>query len=351
MKEGIYVCEVKMKNLIKAFVISALVLSTFLPFSCKVTEQGIVLLNTNEYKFPELDSFSVTGEKSLRLAFTESVELEECLLTPDIGISSKTVQNSWNGNLCLYEIEFSEKFQVGRSYSFYGVVTDRTGNSLSFSLPFSGFNGDVPELMITEVHPKYTSSKLSSGTVFKCEYIELLVTKGGNLAGLELFSANDGSEKAYKFPALEVKTNEIILVHLRSKGEGIENELENDIGLSTGKYASSFARDLWAENETARLGDDMDVILLRNTWDGSVLDAVTYAPSGAADWKSVEMAEAALSAASFGAWNSEAVGGAVCSDGMTATKSFLRTGKFGDSDSWCLSKTSGETPGVLDFSY
>lgn len=341
-----------MKDIIKAILISVFVLATMLPFSCKVTEQGLVLVNTNDYKFPTLDSYYVTGEKSLRLVFSEKVSLENCSLTPAIAITDKIVQNSeYESGLCIYDIEFADNFIVGSDYSFFGKVTDRIGNSLTFSLPFTGFNASIPGLEITEIHPRYTSSKLKSGTVYKCEYVEILVTKGGNLAGLELYSANDGKDKAYKFPALEVQEGEIILLHLRTKGEGTVNELENDITLSTAKYSSPFARDLWETDDSARLGDTLDVILLRNTRDDSIIDAVCYASSTSEDWKNSEMSEAAIEAFSSGFWDSDSVEDAVKTDGLTATKSLYKKARENTAASWDLSKTSGETPGVLEFSH
>ncbi len=343
-----------LKDILKSLVISLVVLAAIFPVSCKVTEQGIVLVNTNDYVFPKLDSYYVTGEKSLRLVFSEKVNLDSCILTPEIFISEKRMETSEGcSGLCFYDLEFAEKFAVGADYKFYGEVTDRIGNTLSFSVPFTGFNGSLPEMEITEVHPRYTSSKLVSGVAYKCEYIELLVKKAGNLAGLELYSANDGSEKSYKFPAIEVSENEIILVHLRTKEEGSVSELGTDLAISTARYSSNAARDLWQENENSRLGNEMDVILLRNTRDSAVLDAFCYAPSSALDWKSVEMSEAVLSAVSAGLWDSDSVSSAVCSDGMTATKSFVKIaeGLAAGKNLWELSKTSGETPGVLDFSH
>ena len=98
----------------------------------------------------------------------------------------------------------------------------------------------------------------SSGKYYKCEFIELRILSDGNLSGLELYSAYDGDSKSYIFPVLDVFRGEVIIVHLRKKDETAVNELGSDLALSKSKYSSDKARDLWAENENARLGDEME---------------------------------------------------------------------------------------------
>ena len=212
-----------------------------------------------------------------------------------------------------------------------------------------GFNGRTPDIEITEVHPKYSNGTKASVKYFKCEYVELRVLSDGNLSGLELYSANDGESKKFVFPALEVFRGEIIIVHLRKKEDTAVNELGADITLSKTKYSSDKARDLWAENENARLGDEMDVILLRNSADGMVVDCVCYADESASEWKSEEMKNAAKIAAESGNWNDSDIAGAVRFTKMTATKSLERIAEESAAESWRLSGTSGETPGEIAY--
>ena len=109
-----------LKDILKSLVISLVVLAAIFPVSCKVTEQGIVLVNTNDYVFPKLDSYYVTGEKSLRLVFSEKVNLDSCILTPEIFISEKRMETSEGcSGLCFYDLEFAEKFAKCRIYNLY----------------------------------------------------------------------------------------------------------------------------------------------------------------------------------------------------------------------------------------
>lgn len=331
--------------------ITGLVTVCMCPFSCRMTEEGIILVS-EVMKGPKIDSFCVTGENSARIVFDGSVKLKVASLSPSVGIAEALVEESDDKKgMCCINLVFEEKLEVGETYRFYGEVQDRVGNSLSFSLPLVGFNGRLPELEITEVHPKYgSSSSKTNGIVFKCEYVELRILKPGNLAGLELYSAYDGKEKAFRFGPLDVREGDVIVVHLRNK-EGMEavNETGKELNLSKTFYSSDAARDLWAETDGARLGDDMDVILVRNCTDGTVLDAVCYASKDAADWKTEAMRQSLKSAVDCGKWKSVLIQDAVSSEGLTLTKSFEKTASGNDSSVWKITQTSATNPGTVNF--
>lgn len=334
---------------LKAVFISMIVLASCGPVSCRATEEGIILVS-DSYSCPKIEDFYVTGEKSARIVFDQKVEFKAFSLNPDVSVEKMNIECAEDGgSLCLVDVVFSDNLSIGEKYNFYGEVSDKIGNSLTFSLPLLGFNGRIPDIEITEVHPKYSGGTKASVKYFKCEYVELRVLSDGNLSGLELYSANDGELKKFVFPALEVFRGEIIIVHLRKKEDTAVNELGEDITLSKTKYSSDKARDLWAENENARLGDEMDVILLRNSADGMVVDCVCYADESASEWKSEEMKNAAKIAAESGSWNDSDIAGAVRFTKMTATKSLERIAEESAAESWRLSGTSGETPGEIAY--
>jgi len=77
-----------------------------------------------------------------------------------------------------------------KKYHLRGIAEDEAGNSLTFSLPLEGLNYEIPELEITEVHNRKGTAKDKSVPYPKEEFIEVLVRSDGNLAGLELFSAD-----------------------------------------------------------------------------------------------------------------------------------------------------------------
>lgn len=336
-------------QLFKVVLITSIVSFAVSPFSCRATEEGIILIDEN-YSCPKIENFYVTGENTARIVFDQKIRLKEFSMNPEISVEKTEISCSEIENsLCLVDVVFSENLAIGKTYNFYGEVCDNLGNSLTFSLPLLGFNAKIPDLLITEVHPKYSSGTNSSGKYFKCEYVELLALSDGNLSGLELLSANDGAEKSFVFPAVEVSKGEIIIAHFRKKEENALSELDSDLSLSKAKYSSDLARDLWAENESARLGDTSDVIVLRNSKDESIIDCVCYADVSVADWKSEEMKRTAELAVAAGKWTDTSIDGAVRMEKMTATKSLERISAGNAADCWRLSSTSGETPGILQF--
>lgn len=338
-------------NIVKTLIISAVVLLIVCPLSCRVTEEGIVVIDEN-YSCPKIENFYVTSENQARIVFSEKVKINEYSINPKVSVENINISSSENGEgLCIYDFIFSDFLEIGEEYQFYGEVSDKIGNTLTFSLPLLGFNGKVPELEITEVHPKYSSGTNSSGKYYKCEYVELRVLSDGNLSGLELYSANDSSSKSYFFPTIEVSKGEIIIVHLRTKEDSslAVSEINSDFTLSKAKYSSDNARDLWAENQNARIGDDMDVILLRNSADNSIIDCVCYADESYSEWKSEEMQNAIKKAVEVGKWNSSSIADSVRFTKLTATKSLERISSEYFAKGWQLSKSSGETPGVVAY--
>lgn len=335
--------------LFKTLLVSGIVLAVCGPISCKATEEGIILVD-DSYSCPKIADFFVTGENSARIVFNQNVDFKGLSLNPFVSVENVSVECSdAEKSLCLMDVVFSENLKIGEKYNFYGEVCDKIGNSLTFSLPLLGFNGRTPDMEITEIHPKYSSGTNASGKYFKCEYVELRALSDGNLSGMELYSANDGASKNFVFPAVEVFRGDVIIVHLRKKDDSAVNELGDDLTLSKTKYSSDSARDLWAENESARLGDEMDVVLLRNSVGGSIADSVCYASEAAVEWKTEEMKNAAKMAFEAGKWNDSEISSAVKIAKMTASKSIERIAEESSAASWKVTATSGETPGKVAY--
>lgn len=332
-------------SLLQTCVITGLVLFCVSPFSCKCTEEGIILVNENN-SCPKIQDFSTTGERSARIIFNQKVNFKEYSVFPELPVQSLEVDGE---ETCIANLFFSDSLEIGKEYRFFGIVSDRIGNTLTFSLPLVGYNGQVPSLEITEVHTKYSSGSNSSGKYYKCEYVEIRATSAGNLSGLELYSSCDGPEKTFVFPAVAVKSGDVIVVHLRKKEDSAVSELGEELNLSKAKYSSDSARDLWAENENARLGDETDIVLLKNSGTGEILDAVCYASETALAWKNDSMTEDAGKAVAAGVWEGADVACSVRTGGMTATKSLekYRSGK--GASCWRVTGTSGETPGTVCF--
>ena len=177
-------------------------------------------------------------------------------------------------------------------------------------------------------------------TTHRCEFVELVAVKEGNLSGLELFSAGDGEERRYEFPAVKVSRGEYITVHVRKPpvnekypedAEGMICELSDDLTLSTHTDSCNAARDLWSENEKACFADS-DIIVLRNSLSGRIEDCVLFAKSSLEQWPE-QYGKILSSVLEEGLWqNADGTAScepesAVCSDNVTsgaATRSFSR---------------------------
>lgn len=326
----------------KAFFVFC-VFSIFLnPFSCKMTEEGIEIVSSSES--PQIKSFNVIDKNNVSLSFTKEVEILESSIQDVVTSEYFTVCHNKNieDNLCNIVFNSQESFVIGNDYEIYGQVKDNSGNTLTFCIPFIGYNESVPILEITEIHPKYT--KITSG--YKNEYVEILAHSSGNLSGLELISGYDGEDKKYVFPSIDVKEGDYIIVHLRSKGEGCISELNNDLTLSFAKYSSDTARDLWDSNENARLGDDSDVIVLRNSQDLTILDAVIYAENEETEWKKDFQKELIMQIEEQNKWNPNCnIKNSVRFTGMTPSKSLVKISSKNEASSWQITATGEETPG------
>ena len=277
---------------------------------------------------PEEQSPQNGGEK------TDGEEKADGIEKPDGGIET-TVSYTDEGKGVV--VSMNQPTEVGEEYVIQGEVEDKNGNSLTFSIPFTGYNENPARLIISEVRNAYGTASIKdengdSQKVHRSEYVELYVLKGGNLCGLEICSAYDGEKKKYQLPKIYVNAGEFITVHMRTvdaegfDGEGMESELEDDLTLSTHEDSCDTARDLWSQNTKSCLGDS-DIVFIRNIYDGSIVDALVYAKSTVSAWKEAygDIVDALKKS---GVWSgSVEPDGAVCSDLITAsaaTRSFSR---------------------------
>lgn len=324
--------------------LSTVVSFALCPISCKATDEGLQLLR-GDYAAPVLESYAAESALRVSLTFSERVTITGAVITRaapfsngavsaeqdgfspiaasgEAGGISVTVSYSGDGKTAIAEA--AESLEAGVRYALYGEAKDENGNTLTFSVPFIGFNGHMPRAVISGVHPQFASA--SNGGYAKCEFVELYALTNGNTAGLAIQSAADGSGRAFTLPAAEVRSGDVIVVHLRTKGEGCVSETGDNIALSSGWYTSSVVRDIWSPNEKACLGDKEDTLMLVNSFTGDVLDAVVYAPSESTAWSNENVKKAAENIAAQGFWKSALPGDAASTDGLTASKMLKRSG-------------------------
>jgi len=324
----------------------AVTLFAVVPFSCKVTTEGIEIIG-GDYSAPSIEEVNVIDDKTVMMVFSEAVTVSDVVVSPvlpgvsdsdvhsetvelspaiaaatgQFGSISTVVQNSEDGKNVTFLLQ--EGTAIGKSYEVYGTVEDNIGNSLTFCVPFTGYNSKVPKLLMTEAQIKYAKATVKNETQYRGEFIEFLAVEEGNLAGLELISAADGDSKKYSFPAVEVKKGEVILVHFRTIGEGCVNEDGEDLDLATAPHSAAGIRDLWSESTASHFNDSTDVIILRNTVDGSIMDALMYSVPEASEWKPA-VGEGALEVYNSGIYASCEIASANNSKGVSPLKSLTR---------------------------
>lgn len=330
--------SVFLKLALQTFLLTVLVLLAVIPFSCRLTEEGIRITG-GDYVAPSIETVEVLDSCKVKMDFSEPVKITSVVASKviaDVSDSSEHSQTSEpspalaaaggafgkipveaevsESGLCVTFL-FENECEVGQPYEIFGVVEDKTGNSLTFCVPFTGYNSRVPELLITEVQIKYSKGK--------AEFVELLVLKDGNLGGLELLSGADGEAKKFELPPVEVHKGEVILLHPRKVEEDCVNETGDDLSASTALYSAEGIRDLWADSSEPHFNDSADVIILRNGSSGKLIDAMMYALDSVTEWKT---GPAAFAKAGFeaGIFSDEGVGGAFDCKSVSYAKSIQR---------------------------
>lgn len=352
----------------EALLIAGITIAAVMPVSCKITEQGIKLVG-GDYVPPVLNNFLVENENTVSLSFSEKVEItgyvvaiatddlfgsEEHSSTIDLSPALERVSGVYGSVPCqlVYneeeaQVQFllEQQMEIGQLYQLYAQVRDSVGNTLTLALPFTGFNSRVPQLMITEIQTESVSqnkTEKNNGT-YRNEFVELLVLKSGNLAGLELCSGYDGETKKYVFPAIEVTAGEIFIVHMRNRGNGCISEEGEDLTLATASYTSPQIRDLWTDIESTTLGNKTDIIIVRNRSDNRVIDAVMFRASSVEAWTKT-MLDYSLLLDEACIYDSGNIENAFIADSLTTTKTLHRT------DASTYQKSLLENPSLsLDF--
>lgn len=343
----------KLKELLlvvgEAFLIAGITVAAVIPVSCKITEQGITVVG-GDYVPPVLNTFHVEDENTITLTFSEKVEItdyvvtlatddlftsEEHSSTIDLSPALERLSGVYGSVPCnvvykedepVIQFVLEQQMEIGQNYQLYAQACDPIGNTLTLAIPFTGFNSRVPELMITEVQTESVSQNKAEKTsgIYRNEFVELLVLKSGNLAGLELCSGYDGEAKKYSFPAIEVTAGEIILVHMRNRGNGCISEEGEDLTLATASYTSPEIRDLWTDIETTTLGNKTDIIIIRNHSDNRLLDALMFRESSVEAWTKT-MADYSQLLDESQIYLSGDIENAFIADALTTTKTLHRT--------------------------
>lgn len=330
----------------RSAIILLVVLMVTSAISCDMADNA-GSIDAAEFSGPKFVSHEIQSATQMSLIFSRKVELKDLLVASNADTNEKArsadeiqVQTTYvqdDDGKHRVNLEFSVAMKVGVNYILTACAVDENGNSVTISVPFTGYNSSVPCLEIVEIHSVYKGETKGDGK-FKNEYVKIKANSQGNLSGIVFFTASYGEEKGYKFPSLEVTENEMIILHLRIKGEGCLSEMGSDLDASTAIFSQNGVRDLWTENtEKSFLKDDVDIAVLKNSVDGKLVDVVPYAKETVTKWPTVktESFEAILgNAVENELWQSSNISDAVDATGNTPTKSLIKIANESNAASW-----------------
>lgn len=249
------------------------------PVSCRLTEEGIIILPCDK-TCPVIESFKITGEKSLHISCSEKVFLTSVNIVckDDEAYSSGSYDVSYDNTGKNFSVTFSNETEVGKTYVFKAQVTDLSGNSVHYERNFIGFNQNPAKLIISEICTKYDKAQGIS------DFIEFFCIKSGNAYGLVISGAQKGAGYDYEFPSVELKAGEYVTVHSKSYSqEECVNETGEELNLSTAIRSCNEGRDLWREGEE-NVFTNNDVIVLKDNNTDKICDGILLSESGKSNW-------------------------------------------------------------------
>ena len=309
---------------------------------------------------PVFISYKATSGTEVQFQFSVPVVVVEAYMNEANAGESLDLEEFSGEYESTVALRFKEDISGGKSITADLLVEDADGNSLNLLVTVKTRNYRMPwNLRLNELRLDQTKS--SSTGKYSIEFIELYTEEAGNLGAMRLFVASMGiDEPVYEFPTAEVKAEEYITLHMRTKaGEAVKDELGDatnlsGIKVSNEKDVNDTARDLWVPVDIKYL-HKTDVIYLVDQ-DDVVIDALVIAEKSDVWAKNKTFSSAAELLAKQGVWlagDGEAVkspgyADAVDSNGTTATRTLCRDEDKPDSNTladWYICATSNATPG------
>ena len=289
---------------------------------------------------PDLLAAGPTGSRNVLLRFDETVTPVAGSFSVDPGASL-----SFRSEGESLAIDFGSAQSAGADYSLVGEVDDLRGNRTRFLVRFTGWNDRAPPLLLSEVLPCKNSSKTKPHR----DFVELLVLEDGNLGGEELSWASSVKAESYRFPSVEVRKGDFVVLHLAPEGLPEErDELGADLSASGGVDATATGRDFWCGSMA--LPDSSGCIAVALRPGSPPMDGLFYADDGKTGGLGEgKLADLLSALALSGAW-SLAGSKAAWEDGIpwsgSTSKSICRSGRGKGRAAWQISASGGQSPGA-----
>jgi hypothetical protein len=241
-------------------------------------------------------------------------------------------------------VDFGEDQRPGLDYRLAGEVDDSRGNRTRFLVRFVGWNGRPAAMRVSELQ----TGKNGSQSRPHRDYIELEVLEDGNVGGEELSWSSTVKSMSYRFPGIDVRKGDFIVLHLSPEGLGSEvDELGSDLTASGGVDATAVGRDLWSAS--GALPDESGALCLRSRPGGAPVEGFFYADEDKTGLLGDDKLSALVSElAGAGAWPLAGTAPS-WSDAFrwkpSSARSICRSAPAVGASSWYVTAAGGQSPG------
>ncbi len=245
-------------------------------------------------------------------------------------------------------VSFASDQLPGADYVLSGEAEDLRGNRTRFLLRFAGWNDRAPPLRLSEIQTGKNGSKINPHR----DFLEFEVMADGNLGGEEVSWTSTVKAASYRFPGIETRKGDFVVLHLAPEGGSERDELGSDLSASGGVDSSANGRDLWCS--AMALPDESGAVAISIRPGDQPMDGLFYAAEGKAGaLDEGRLADMLSSLVSAGAWP-EAGDKPAWEDGFSwkcsASRSICRGGAAGakGASAWYLTASGGQSPGAVN---
>ncbi|MCL2184535.1 MAG: hypothetical protein FWB86_01600 [Treponema sp.] len=308
--------------------------------SCSTGDAGVLaMMGGSSQALLYLGSRTVS-EHEVEFDFSQPVTIKQLTFEPNLSVES--VENG-----STVRVTLDEAVNPGILLIADLLAEDEKKNTINVLTSFRSRNNRMPDLIINELCTEYSNPKT--------EFIEFRIKSDGNLGAMRVFisgNSNASKQTIYEFKPVEVKKDDIIVLHLRTVEESVKDEYTSNLEESGGKNATPTARDFWIPENTKRVHKEAAAIYALDQ-DDRVLCAIMVSTETSSWWGKEYFAEIAGLLFSQGIWQTSdgKIAGpvdAVRSTGTTNTRTICRDETIENTNTasdWYVTVTSGATPG------
>lgn len=288
---------------------------------------------------PGLLAAGPSGARSFEARFDEPV----LLVDGSLALEPRAMINGAASGADL-RVDFGEDLRPGLDYRLVGEVDDSRGNRTRFLVRFVGWNARPAVLRFSELQ----TGKNGSQSRPHRDYVELEVLQDGNVGGEELSWSSTVKSMSYRFPGIEVRKGDFIVLHLSPEGlEAEVDELGSDLAASGGVDATAAGRDLWCAS--GALPDESGALCLKSRPGGAPVEGFLYADQDKAGQLGDDKLSALVSElVGAGAWPIAGTAPS-WSDAFkwnpSSARSICRSAPAIGASSWYVTAAGGQSPG------